>query len=195
MDDTRRQAGRPAPLELVELAADLVAEPRRHLVGACRRALEERSPALHRERVRPSQREALAGKVQVSEHAAHGSAVVGARPAHPDAAEEGDNRRRPAGKAPECVAGAIVHGQRAGDAAAGKMLHEAEEERQVDGRHPLLVEGQYVLALLGDEQVVGILDALGDALQRNHAAEVVALHEGIELLVGKIGIYRHAGID
>ena len=59
----------------------------------------------------------------------------------------------------------VVYRQRAGDAAAGKMLHEAEEERQVGGRHALLVERQYVLALLGDEEIIGVLDPLGDALQ------------------------------
>ena len=74
----------------------------------------------------------------------------------------------------ERAALAVVDRQRAVDAARREMLHQAEEEGQVGRIDALLVEGQDELARLGDEQVVGVLDALGDALDREHGAEVVA---------------------
>ena len=108
--------------------------------------------------------------------------------------QERDDRRRPSGKPAQRFAVAVVHRQWAVDAAFGEMLHQAEEEGEVGRVDPLLVEGEDELALLGREQVVGVLDALGDALDREHGAEIVAADEGLELLIGEIGVDRQAGL-
>ena len=74
------------------------------------------------------------------------------------------------------------------------MLHQAEEERQILALHPLLVEREDVAALRGVEQVVAVLDALGDALAGHHLADLVLPHEGAELVVGNFGIDGHQAV-
>ena len=56
--------------------------------------------------------------------------------------------------------------QRTGDALAGKVVHQTEEEGQVVGVDALLVEGQDVEAAIGFDAVVGVLDAFGDPFGR-----------------------------
>ena len=41
------------------------------------------------------------------------------------------------------------------------------------------------------DEIVGVLDALGDALERGQRADGVACDEGLELLVGDVGIDGH----
>src|SRR5260221_4393513 len=115
------------------------------------------------------------------------------RPANAEAGEEGDDRRGRAGEQVQDLALLVVDGEEAAQALAGEMLHQPEEERQVRRINAFLVERQDELALLGDHQVVRILDALGDALQRLHRTEVVAGHEGVEFLVGDFGVDGQAG--
>ena len=79
---------------------------------------------------------------------------------------------------------AVVHRQRAIDAARRKVLHQAEEEGQVVRRHALLVERQDEAARLGVHEIVRVLDALGDALAGEQRADVVAGDEGVKLFVG-----------
>ncbi len=74
------------------------------------------------------------------------------------------------------------------------MVHEAEEIGQVLRAHPLLVEGHDVAALGGAQQVVGVLDPFGDALEGGHLAQVVVLQEGLQLLVGNLGVDGHGAI-
>ena len=45
---------------------------------------------------------------------------------------------------------------------------------------------------VGVEEVVGVLDPLGDALEGEHGAEVVGLEEPRQLLVRDFGVDRHA---
>ena len=70
------------------------------------------------------------------------AAVGDGRAAHPHAFEEGDERRRPAGEHAEQLAVVALDRQRAGDALAGEMVHQAEEEGQIVGVDALLVEGE-----------------------------------------------------
>ena len=76
--------------------------------------------------------------------------------------------------------------------AAGQMLHQAEEERQVLGRHPLLVEGQDVVPGRGVDQEVRVLDPLRDALVGQQLAELVAGEKAGQFLRGDVGIDGHA---
>ncbi len=72
------------------------------------------------------------------------------------------------------------------------MVHEVEEERQVGRCDAALVERQDVTAALGAQQEVGVLDALGDALARDHLAQRVIGKERAELVVGNVGIDGHS---
>ena len=128
---------------------DLVGEPRLHLVGAAGAHLEERPPAVDRQRVAPGERETVgrpgAAGPAPARRRRNGRRAAGA----PRRRQERDDRRRPAGKPAQRLAVAVVHRQRAGDAAPGEMLHQAEEEGQVGRVDALLVERQDELALLG----------------------------------------------
>src|SRR5579862_8930279 len=81
--------------------------------------------------------------------------------------------------------------RRASDAFLREMVHEREEERQVSGVHPFLIERQDEGAALGAEKIVGVLDALGDALAGDRLAKCVVGEEGSELVVGNVGVDCH----
>ena len=68
---------------------------------------------------------------------------------------------------------------------------EAEEERQVLARDAALVEREDEGPARGVHDVVGVLDALGDALVGEQLAQPVAGDEGRELLVGDFGVDGH----
>ena len=57
-----------------------------------------------------------------------------------------------------------MYRNRAGDALGSEMVHQAKKKRQLFRRYPLLIERQDIAAAVGLQQVVGILDPLGDAL-------------------------------
>ena len=80
---------------------------------------------------------------------------------------------------------------RAGHAAVRQMLYQPEEERQVLGVDPLLVEREDVGAALGEQQVVGVLDPLGDALAGERRADVVLRDERGKFVVGDFGVDGH----
>src|SRR5262249_11950986 len=82
-------------------------------------------------------------------------------------------------------------GKPACDSARGAVLHQREEIGQGSSGDPLLVEREDVGTGLGVNQVVRVLNALGDALERSQRADVVACDEGFELLVGDVGVDGH----
>jgi len=73
----------------------------------------------------------------------------------------------------------------------GQMFHQAEKERQVRLVHALLVEREDEGAFLRAQQIVGVFDALGDALQREHGAEIVGGQKLRQILVRDFGIDGH----
>src|SRR3546814_4592339 len=85
-------------------------------------------------------------------HARHGaaerSAVEGLDAPRPEPFQKGYQRRRAAAELAQRLAVTAVQRHRTAYAAPGQMLHQAEEEGQVGGRHALLVERQDVGALL-----------------------------------------------
>ena len=158
-----------------ELGGHLALEAGRDFVGARRGGGDQRRPALDAERVGPLKlREVGARLVHARQRFADLAAMDRLRPAQPDAVEKGDDRRGAAAQAAERLAVLRPDRLRAGDAARREMLHQADEERQVALLHPLFVEGENELAGVGVQQVVGVLDPFGDALEGADAAEVVA---------------------
>ena len=117
------------------------------------------------------------------------------RPADPQAVEEGDDRRRPAGKLAQNLAGAILHRLRAGDAAARQMLHQRQEKRQIAFGDAPLIEREDVIAAAGMNEEIRVFDALGDALVGKQLADVVTGKEAAEILRRDIGIDRHEGLQ
>ena len=86
---------------------------------------EERRPAVEGQGIgaAPS-REVLPGEVEPRQRLAQGPAVLGARAAHGDALEKGDDRRRAPSEPPERVAAPVGDRQRAFETAPCEMLHQ-----------------------------------------------------------------------
>ena len=118
-------------------------------------------------------------------------AMTDVGPPNPNPVEEGDDRRRAACEFAERFAGAIAHRLRTGDAAFGQMLHQPDEERQIGGPDPLFVEREDVLASRGAQQEIGVLDALGDPLERNDVADFVQREEVAQRLIRDFGVDSH----
>ena len=155
------------------------------------RAVEQRPPAGDRQRVGPLEREVPAGEMERRQRLADRSAMLQRDAARPQAVQEGRDGGRLAGQRAQRLAVAAVDRPRAGDAARRQMIHQAEEERQVPGVDALFVERQDVLAARRGQQVVGVLDALGDALEGVGFADVVFGEEGLELGVADFRVDGH----
>ena len=114
--------------------------------------------------VGPEHGEVGPGQMEMGERVAERVAMLDIGPPHPQAFEERDERSGPSGEFLERAARAVLDRQRAGDAARDEMLHQREEIRQVLAPHPLLVKRENVASALGVDEIVRVLDALGDAL-------------------------------
>ena len=121
--------------------------------------------------------------------------MTGGHQARPHALEKGEDRRRPAAKPAQRLALAVVNRLRTGDALAPEMVHQAEKERQILGMHPLFVESEDVGAALGDQEEIGVLHPLGDALARQRRAQRIVGEEGVQILVGDFGVHGHGSAD
>src|SRR5690242_3487404 len=117
--------------------------------------------------------------------------MSGGWPPDPHSFEEGDDRGRPARHGPKHVAVAVLDWLRASDAAAREVLHQAEEERQVLGGDPPLIERQDEAASAGVNQEVRVLDPFRNTLVRQKLANIVAGEELAELFRGNVGIDGH----
>ena len=129
--------------------------------------------------------------MQAGQRLADGCAVRDRRAARPHAVEKAGDRRRLAGERPQRIAVAAVDRLRAGDAARGEMIHQAEEEGEIPRIDALLVERDDVLALRRGQEEVGVLDALGDPLEGIGLADVVFGEKGFELGVADFRVDRH----
>ena len=118
--------------------------------------------------------------------------MAGARAADPHAVEERHDRGRPPGEPAEHPAVAILDRLRAIEPARGEMFHQSEEERQVVGSDPLLIERQDEIAAIGVQQEVRVLDAFGNALVRQQLAELVAGEAGSQILGRDVRVDGHA---
>ncbi len=111
------------------------------------------------------------------------AAVADVGPAYPDAVEKGNDRRGTAGERSQRFPGTVSNRLRARHAALGQMLHQADEEGQVGGAHTLLVERQNELTAGRAQKKIGILDALGYALERHNLAEIVKTKKRFQRVV------------
>ena len=71
------------------------------------------------------------------------------------------------------------------------MLHQPQIEGQVGGIHPLLVKGEDEGAAIGLQIEIGILHALGNALEGKGRADIVVPEQPLQILEGDFGIDRH----
>ena len=132
--------------------------------GRTPEAAKKRPPAGEAQVVAAAEAEASARYVQLRQRLAHRRTVAGLRPPDPDPLQESDDGGRPPGQRAQHLALRIVHRRRAGQAGAGQMLHQAEEEGELLGNDALFVEREEMGPLLGMQEVVGVLHAFGDAL-------------------------------
>src|SRR6185312_3399941 len=79
----------------------------------------------------------------------------------------------------------------AGIAPARDPAQQLQEERQVVGLNPALIDRQEIAPRLGRQQEVGILHAFGHALEAQGRAQVEVGQQTAELLVGDVGVDRH----
>ena len=189
VDHALGQTGRPVPLEIVELARDLDLEtrldpsaPARPASNSGRQLATESAFARDPENPRPP------GAASPGHCRARCNGRR--RPARRQAVAKADQAAgRPQSERSACAVAAVDR-RGTGHALGRQMLHQRQEERQIRGRHPLLVEGQDVAAALGDQAVVRVLDALRDALQVISGAEIVAARNAPATLVDR-GVDRH----
>ena len=164
---------------------------RETVVDMAARAVEQRPPAGDRQRVGPLQRKVAAGKMQAGQRLADRPAMMQRDAARPQAVQERRDGGGLAGQRAQRVAVAAMDRLGAGDAARREMVHQAEEERQVLRVDALFVERQEVLPRARGQQVVGVLDALGDALEGIGFADVVFGEKCFELGVADFRVDRH----
>ena len=174
-----------------EFVAELLCQAVGDAVGMGAAAVEQRPPAHDRQGVRALQRKVLSGEMELGQRSADRRAMLHRDAAWRQPVQERRDGGRPAGQLAHGVAVAAVDRLRAVDAARRQMIHQAEEERQVLRIDALLVERQEVLPAIRRQQVVGVLDAFGNALQRVGAANVVFGEECLELGIADVGVDRH----
>ena len=111
--------------------------------------------------------------------------------ARPPAFEEPDDGGGPAAEFAQGLAVPRLDRRRAAQPLGGKMFHQPQEEGQVLAVHALFIEGQDVAAPGRVHEVVGILDALGDALAGDDLADVIGLDEGSKVAIRHFGVNSH----
>lgn len=109
--------------------------------------------------------------------------------------EKGHQHGGATGKLPQGLSGAVLDRLRAVDAACRQMVHQAEEKRQVVHRDPLLIQRENEEAGFRVQQVIGVLDPLGNPLAGQQRAELVICNEPLELGRGDFGVNGHRMIQ
>ena len=106
--------------------------------------------------------------------------------------QAGDQRRGLAGHLVQHLA--ISVGARLGhrQTAAGQVLHQAQVERQLLGAQAL-EQRQHPLASGGGDEVIGVFDARGDALELQQAAAAQAFGQSANLGGQNFGEHGHRG--
>jgi hypothetical protein len=72
------------------------------------------------------------------------------------------------------------------------MLHQPEKPGQIGRVDALFVKREDEIAGRGFERVVAVLDALGDAAERHHAADIEQVEKLGQGVIGDFGINGHA---
>ena len=174
MDHPLGKPARPGAGEVGEFIPHHAGEAGRNRIGLRFRSGEEAGPRLDRQGVRAAHAEIRTRTMELGERLPEGRAMGDLGRLDPHAVEEGHDRGRPGSQFAERGAAPVLDRQRAGDAARREMLHQPEEERQVARRDTLLVEGQDEVAAPGVQEIIRVLDPLGDPLAGQEPTDVVA---------------------
>ena len=185
------RSGGPIVQDADQSGVDFLREAGAHVVRMGPGAFQQGLPAIGAEGVRAGGREIGAGAVQASESLAEWGAVFLADTAGPDPGEEGGNGGAAIREVAERIAVAALYRQGAGHAALGQVLHQRQKPRQVGRIDALFIEREDEVARGGAQGVVAVLDALGDAAERDQLADVVFGEERGEGFVGDFGVDRH----
>ena len=187
---------RPVGFEVGQFVLDQRRQVGRDVAGAVGEAVIERAPAGQARARWRGARQSLRRR---------GAACASARPTAAQWAAVGRRTQKPsrkvtsaAGRPDSCAqvaAFGIAHRRRAGDAVRGQVLHQPEVERQVAGLDALFVEREDERAPRRVHDVVGVLDALGDALEGQQLAQAIAGDEARQLLVADFGVDGHGCLD
>src|SRR5215210_4776023 len=117
--------------------------------------------------------------------------MPGIRAPDPHSVKKRNECRRPASHRAEHLAPPIFHRLRTVEPARSEVFHQPKKERQVGGRHPLLIKRKDEIAAARVDEKIGIFDTFGNPLIRAEFAEIVAGKEMREILGRNVGIHRH----
>ena len=120
------------------------------------------------------------GEVKARQHSADCSALCRRRRADVTAVKAGDQRGGFALECAEITAGAVGQRMRAGHAAFGEVRHQVQVERQFL-RGQLFEQRQHVTAGAGGDELVGVFDARGNAVQFAQFADGVILQPVLQV--------------
>ena len=113
-------------------------------------------------------------------------------PADPQPVQKRDDGRRASGQLAQHFAITVADWDRAGKPCSCEVLHQAEKEGKILYRDPLFIQRENMRTGFGADEVVGVLDALGDTLERQGFPKVISGDELVQVIVGDFRIDRHA---
>jgi hypothetical protein len=99
-------------------------------------------------------------------------------------------RGRPAVERDQIAAVAVARRHRAGKAARGQMVHQAEEERQVINVEAL-EQRQHPAAVGGVDEVVGVFHTFADSLEADQLTNRVLMQKLAQLAMRDLGENGH----
>ncbi len=181
----------PASGHGFQAVIDQPLQPRLDVVELSAAARRQRAPAGGAERVRADGGEVGGRGMESAERGTGSVGVARGRPGHRDAADELDQARRTTGQLLQQVPRAVRDRPRHRQAGVGAMRHQGEKIGQVGRLDPLLVERQDEAAAGRIDQVVRVLDALGDALAGHRGTDIVARQERRQAGGVDVGVDRH----
>ena len=200
VDHAGRQIAGPVGRDFTEFCVEQVPQAGDDIVGLVAGLRAEGLPPRNGHVVVAMAVETLSGVVHPRERGAERGAVFGRALLGPDAGQEGYDRGRPAGEFAQSGAIASVDRRRTGNPAFRQMIHEAQKIRQIGPIHPFFIEGQDVALGCGRvrrhglQQVVGVLDAFRDALERYDITDVVIAQKGDEVFIVYVGVDSHRSV-
>ncbi len=191
MDHARRQVARPGQGQFGQVLVDGRRQAGLEALGGFAVLGEQGRPVGLAQVVGAAAAIAFAGQVQVGQTLAGLAAVGGGRTAHRQAGQELDQGGGLAANGLQRAAGAVGDRRGAGKALVGQPTHQVQEIWQVFRRGALFVDRQDEPPTLRLQQEVGVLHALGDALERQGLPQVEVGQEGGKFFVGDVGIDGH----
>lgn len=134
---------------------------------------------------------AASGQVHARQHLAQGGAVGGGGCEFALALEAVHHGSGFAAQAVQHIAIAVGRRVGHGNAMHGQVLHQPQVKRELLRCEPL-EQGQHIGRLVGGDEVIGVFNAPGAALQVLECAQIERLQKGVGLSEGDLCVYRHA---